>query len=782
LGYTNFKHSVMKHYCKVLVLSLVACWTMNAQVGVGNTNPKATLDISASNSATPSNTDGVLIPRVAAFPLISPEADQNGMLIFLTSDNKFYYWNWDASANGGLGAGTWNSLKNNWVDNGPDLSPIIGATKDVTIGGIDDVTSRLTVRTNKNISGLFVNSGTQNSFMYGIKTQLSNNSFVGTSSTVGSYNDVTNIGNGLTYGNYNTLSGDGSGTYYATYNLISGAASGDKYGSFNKIGSSAGGQHYGVYSETLKPGAFAGYFLGAVSIGTTGANNYRMPAARGGSGQIMQTDASGNVTWVPSSSIGGWSLSGNTGTNPSTQFLGTIDSVNIAVRTNNIEKWRFTTLGQLEFNNNNNNTNDNILIGKNAGNTAAASAGGHTFVGNGTGQNVTALSSRNTYIGLQAGENTSSGSINTFVGTFAGKANTTGSANTFLGKDAGVHHTTGGGNIAIGQKSALGLDTGNFNIYIGQLLSASDEGNNNIVIGNRANLGSGSSSNNNVILGFEGGGGVSGANNILLGGNSLRFPDLVASNQLTIGNLIYGVNVDGTSNTVSTGNIGIGIQTPLDKLDVGGKLRVSTSITNAAQFRNDDNFSHQNDNNIDFGDEIDAWMISSRESTNENSGIYGDRDFVTVWAPADSGRIIRFLDEDAWGDNDGDPYNNGAELAYIDNVGQFVQASDKNRKEQISKINNAIEKISKINGYTYQYKVSALEKQKGETPMKTSGVLAQELYEVLPEAVQISENGEYFVHYAGIIPLLIEGMKQQQLEIQKLKKLEERISKLENRL
>ena len=39
-----------------------------AQVGVGNTNPQAQLDISASNTTSPTNQDGILIPRVTNLP------------------------------------------------------------------------------------------------------------------------------------------------------------------------------------------------------------------------------------------------------------------------------------------------------------------------------------------------------------------------------------------------------------------------------------------------------------------------------------------------------------------------------------------------------------------------------------------------------------------------------------------------------------------------------------------------------------------------------------------
>lgn len=77
-----------------LVLSNI---TLLAQVGINTTAPAGVLDITASNQITPSNTDGILIPRVQAFPTTNPTADQDGILLFLNttdgSDNRgFYYW------------------------------------------------------------------------------------------------------------------------------------------------------------------------------------------------------------------------------------------------------------------------------------------------------------------------------------------------------------------------------------------------------------------------------------------------------------------------------------------------------------------------------------------------------------------------------------------------------------------------------------------------------------------------------------------------------------------
>jgi hypothetical protein len=69
-----------------------------AQVGINTTTPNAQLDIKSSNQAAPANTDGLLIPKIDTFPATNPTVDQNGMLVYLTTDvgtnlKGFYYWN-----------------------------------------------------------------------------------------------------------------------------------------------------------------------------------------------------------------------------------------------------------------------------------------------------------------------------------------------------------------------------------------------------------------------------------------------------------------------------------------------------------------------------------------------------------------------------------------------------------------------------------------------------------------------------------------------------------------
>ena len=113
--------------------------------------------------------------------------------------------------------------------------------------------------------------------------------------------------------------------------------------------------------------------------------------------------------------------------------------------------------------------------------------------------------------------------------------------------------------------------------------------------------------------------------------------------------------------------------------------------------------------------------------------------------------------------------------------------SDKRLKDNLINIESPLRKILQIGGYTFNWNDKAPEWTRGEdedTPMSLAGkgndvgVIAQDIVKILPEAVHKRENGYLSVKYEKIIPLLIEGIKEQQYQI---KDLEKRINKLENK-
>jgi len=160
-------------------------------------------------------------------------------------------------------------------------------------------------------------NGSGNSLQVGFHSRLNGNNdgakyggfteihTLGDGNLTGSYVTITGFGNGNHYGSDSYLSADGTGIHYGSRNLLLGVGTGNKYGSYNYIDTSAGGNHYGVYSRALRNSGttFAGYFLGNVAVGTNVGNTYILPATRGASNQIMQTDATGNVSWVDPSAL-----------------------------------------------------------------------------------------------------------------------------------------------------------------------------------------------------------------------------------------------------------------------------------------------------------------------------------------------------------------------------------------------------------------------------------------------------------------------------------------------
>jgi Chaperone of endosialidase len=113
----------------------------------------------------------------------------------------------------------------------------------------------------------------------------------------------------------------------------------------------------------------------------------------------------------------------------------------------------------------------------------------------------------------------------------------------------------------------------------------------------------------------------------------------------------------------------------------------------------------------------------------------------------------------------GSPTTNGKLTIY----GTLHMMSDERTKTHIVKMENALEKIDKLNGYYYEWKENGTQTE--------VGLLAQEVEKVLPEAVSENEKGTKFLNYDGLIPVLTEAIKEQQklikaqgLELEKLKK------------
>ena len=92
-------------------------------------------------------------------------------------------------------------------------------------------------------------------------------------------------------------------------------------------------------------------------------------------------------------------------------------------------------------------------------------------------------------------------------------------------------------------------------------------------------------------------------------------------------------------------------------------------------------------------------------------------------------------------------------------TGDITAFSDDSLKTNVQVIDNAVSKVEQLRGVTFE---------RIENGTTSTGVIAQELKKVLPEAVHTNEQGLHSVAYGNVVGLLIEAIKEQQKQIDKL--------------
>lgn len=250
----------------------------------------------------------------------------------------------------------------------------------------------------------------------------------------------------------------------------------------------------------------------------------------------------------------------------------------------------------------------------------------------------------------------------------------------------------------------------------------------------------------------------------------------VATRNLTLANLGYTGATDAnnsTSNATHTGEVtGSGALTVANDVIDAGNLKVTGNGTTAQFLRSDGDgtftWATPTDTNTTYS--AGAGLNLSGTTFNIDQDLRGD---VTQIGHSSSDYYLIgttthkwYLDgnEDMRLENDGDLHCFGNVIAYSTTL------SDERLKKDIVKIDNALDKVSQLNGYTFEYLTDG---------KKSAGVIAQEVEKVMPSAIVEStlplkmgddDKTEYkTVQYDQLHGLMIEAIKELKAEIETLK-------------
>lgn len=477
------------------------------------------------------------------------------------------------------------------------------------------------------------------------------------------------------------------------------------------------------------------------------------------------TGTPASPTWV-SAGAAGWNTTGNAGTDPATNFLGTTDDQPLSIRTNNAEAIRVTADGKV-----------GIGIAAPAVNLHVVDTGAVALRVVSTTNDNTRITFGNHLHGIMRNLTHSGGVVND-VALFTGSgsvgasiylsANPTAADNVLLNQFA-LKST---GNVGIGTKdpeTKLHLNNGALRIFNGSTTLGDDA----IRI---INDGGGDTKNDNIVISSFGS--ITRPSIAFKSARGTFAAPEDSQAEDNVGNLYFTARTNGGEANVSritaeylgdgitpasrmsfltsgqlamtidsSTNVGIGSNSPRAKLQVEGGVLV----------RRENNISHANGTLL-------TW---SRVRSGD-----GEAEFINYKGLGTGG--FRFYDL-----SPGTAEFNTNNIAFIaPGTGAYSNVSDMRVKTNVNIINDGLEKVMAMRPVSYDFHTSRTLKDgvvtfnKNDKTVKTIGFLAQELAKVVPEAVITPKdpaNELYNVSYATVVPVLTKAIQEQQAEIEQLK-------------
>jgi len=469
----------------------------------------------------------------------------------------------------------------------------------------------------------------------------------------------------------------------------------------------------------------------------------------------------------------------------------------------------------------------NTFIGYRGGYSNTASY--NSFIGFTSGYYNTS-GDYNTFFGYRAGYNNTTGANNILIGTQAGYGNPvggtgmTGSNNIFMGNSSGYNSTSGRDNIFIGNSAGYTNTTGVENVYMGYQAGYSFNGDRNVILGYTA--GRASNVSNSVVVGDEAGyNAQSGWGNVIIGqraGYNNGMSGTSPGRNTFVGRNAGEANDQGSNNTylgAYSGNNAVNGRFNTFLGDDAGSVGVPGDGNVYAGYRA--GYTNNGQSNVVIGREAGSRqsnytlpadydyniLIGYRAGYNLNTG--SSNIFIGPYAGYnETGSDRLYIDNSTtsspliWGDFANDRLrvngNMGINYSALSGYGLIVDTpsgqtetyalfvvgnayatvwsgSDARYKKNITAVSSPVEKLEQINGVSFEWDET---NKYAPADSKSIGVLAQDVQQVFPELVKEDMEGYLAVNYSGLIPVLIEAIKEQQKQIETLQL---KIADLENR-
>ena len=538
-----------------------------------------------------------------------------------------------------------------------------------------------------------------------------------------------------------------------------------------------------------------------------------------GSDSIL-TIINGVVKKISPAAVAAWQLAGNAGTNPSTNFIGTTDAQALVLKVNSTQVGRFEQNAlALGISATTANSTHSYAFGSTAtigfnkinayafgsgatvnasnsfsiGNSAVTNGSGSFAIGNAAAANNTnslaigdsATTAYSVTDAIAIGTNAAANSSNTISigGNSAAASKTQANAPSAiaLGNNALSNSTNA---IAMGTGAYVGYNLTN-PIAIG--VAASTNGNNGVAIGNGATI---SFVSNATALGAAAS--VTANNSTAVGYNTIvTKPNALVLGDLTNTSLAVGIgseNFSGTNREKLLVEAGASGGTNYQNVIVGkgntnsyAQLNIQ-NISNGSAASSDvvataDNGS-ETANYIDMGINSSAYSATGILGGANNAYLYTTGNDFVIGNSTNNKNLIFYTTTGGVNtervritntglvpgqDNTYSDGNTTNRWTAVWAVNGTIQTSDFRLKKNIQPLHYGLSEVMKMQPVTYDWK--------DNTGTNKIGLIAQEVKKIVPQVVVGDEKKENLgMNYAELVPVLINAIKEQQQQIDDLKK------------